>query len=246
MTSGLLTEIDHIAIAVRDLEAAIAYYREAFGAEVHHREVVESDGVEEALIKVADSYIQLTAATGARLADRQVDREAGRGPPPRRLPRRRLRRCARGHGRGRRHADRPGAAAGQPGHDGRLRPPQGQLRHPDRARPGVDPLLLCAGATAMRCSLRTERGEGPSAGTEGGDPRGGDRVDLVGVGTLDDQDQTSVPEARAAGCVSPSAPWTTRSIVSAAAVGGTAATGPRRPGPPDRAPPPTGTSRRRP
>src|SRR5204862_4396393 len=63
-TSGLLTEIDHVAIAVRDLEAAIAYYQEAFGAEVHHREVVESDGVEEALIKVADSYIQLTAATG--------------------------------------------------------------------------------------------------------------------------------------------------------------------------------------
>ena len=59
----LLTEIDHVAIAVRDLEAAIDYYRRAFGAEVHHREVVESDGVEEALIKVADSYIQLTAAT---------------------------------------------------------------------------------------------------------------------------------------------------------------------------------------
>jgi methylmalonyl-CoA/ethylmalonyl-CoA epimerase len=59
----LLTEIDHIAIAVRDLDSAIAYYREAFGAEVHHREIVDSDGVEEALVKVADSYIQLTAAT---------------------------------------------------------------------------------------------------------------------------------------------------------------------------------------
>jgi methylmalonyl-CoA epimerase len=59
----LLTEIDHVAIAVHDLEAAIAYYRDAFGAEVHHREVVDSDGVEEALLKVADSYIQLTAAT---------------------------------------------------------------------------------------------------------------------------------------------------------------------------------------
>jgi len=59
----LLTETDHVAIAVRDLEAAIEYYRDAFGAEVHHREIVESDGVEEALIKVADSYIQLTAAT---------------------------------------------------------------------------------------------------------------------------------------------------------------------------------------
>lgn len=58
-----LTEIDHIAIAVNDLDAAVAYYREAFGADVNHRETVDSDGVEEALIKVADSYIQLTAAT---------------------------------------------------------------------------------------------------------------------------------------------------------------------------------------
>ena len=54
-----LTEIDHVAIAVHDLEAAIAYYRDTFGAEVAHREVVESDGVEEALLKVADSYVQL-------------------------------------------------------------------------------------------------------------------------------------------------------------------------------------------
>ena len=59
----LLTEIDHIAIAVRDLDAAIAYYAEAFGAEVHHREVVDSDGVEEALLKVADSYVQLLTPT---------------------------------------------------------------------------------------------------------------------------------------------------------------------------------------
>lgn len=59
----ILTEIDHVAIAVKDLDAAVAYYSEAFGAEVAHREVVDSDGVEEALIKVADSYIQLTAAT---------------------------------------------------------------------------------------------------------------------------------------------------------------------------------------
>jgi len=59
----ILTEIDHVAIAVHDLEAAITYYEEAFGAHVHHREIVESDGVEEALLKVADSYIQLTTAT---------------------------------------------------------------------------------------------------------------------------------------------------------------------------------------
>ena len=59
----LLTEIDHVAIAVNDLEAAIAYYASTFGAEVEHREVVESDGVEEALLKVAESYIQLLTPT---------------------------------------------------------------------------------------------------------------------------------------------------------------------------------------
>jgi methylmalonyl-CoA/ethylmalonyl-CoA epimerase len=60
---GLLTEIDHVAIAVHDLGDAIDYYRETFGAVVEHREVVESDGVEEALLQVAESYIQLLTPT---------------------------------------------------------------------------------------------------------------------------------------------------------------------------------------
>jgi methylmalonyl-CoA epimerase len=55
----VLTEIDHVAIAVRDLDAAVAWYAEMFGATVAHREIIERDGVEEALLKVADSYIQL-------------------------------------------------------------------------------------------------------------------------------------------------------------------------------------------
>lgn len=63
MTKPFLTEIDHVAIAVNDLEAAVKYYADAFGATVEHREVVESDGVEEALLRVADSYIQLLTPT---------------------------------------------------------------------------------------------------------------------------------------------------------------------------------------
>ncbi len=59
----LLTEIDHVAIAVNDLDAAIAWYADVFGALVVHREVVETDGVEEALVRVADSYIQLLTPT---------------------------------------------------------------------------------------------------------------------------------------------------------------------------------------
>jgi methylmalonyl-CoA/ethylmalonyl-CoA epimerase len=54
-----LTEVDHVAIAVRDLDAAVAWYAETFGATVAHRELVEPDGVEEALLAVADSFIQL-------------------------------------------------------------------------------------------------------------------------------------------------------------------------------------------
>jgi methylmalonyl-CoA epimerase len=55
----VLTEIDHVAIAVDDLDAAVEYYQSTFGCDVAHREVVEKDGVEEVLLKVADSYIQL-------------------------------------------------------------------------------------------------------------------------------------------------------------------------------------------
>ena len=60
---GLFTEIDHVAIAVRDLDAAVGWYAEAFGARLAHRELVERDGVEEALLAVADSYVQLLSPT---------------------------------------------------------------------------------------------------------------------------------------------------------------------------------------
>jgi methylmalonyl-CoA epimerase len=62
---SLFTEIDHVAIAVHDLGAAIDYYGSTYGATVAHRERVDSDGVEEALIKVADSFIQLLTPTRA-------------------------------------------------------------------------------------------------------------------------------------------------------------------------------------
>jgi methylmalonyl-CoA epimerase len=59
MSEAVVTEIDHVAIAVNDLEGAVAYYRSTFGVEPVHREVVEKDGVEEVLLRVADSYVQL-------------------------------------------------------------------------------------------------------------------------------------------------------------------------------------------
>jgi len=63
MSDSVLTEIDHVAIAVADLDAAVDYYRATYGVDVEHREVVERDGVEEALLRVADSYVQLLTPT---------------------------------------------------------------------------------------------------------------------------------------------------------------------------------------
>jgi len=55
----LLTAIDHVGIAVHDLDAAVAWYQATFGATVARRERIESDGVDEALLAVGGSYIQL-------------------------------------------------------------------------------------------------------------------------------------------------------------------------------------------
>lgn len=56
---ALLTDIDHVGIAVQDLDAAVAWYERTFGATVARRERIESDGVDEALLAVGSSYIQL-------------------------------------------------------------------------------------------------------------------------------------------------------------------------------------------
>jgi methylmalonyl-CoA/ethylmalonyl-CoA epimerase len=59
-----LTDIDHVGIAVRDLDAAVDTYASAFGLQPVHRERVDSQGVEEVLFKVGSSYIQLLGALG--------------------------------------------------------------------------------------------------------------------------------------------------------------------------------------
>jgi methylmalonyl-CoA/ethylmalonyl-CoA epimerase len=56
---SLLRELDHVGIAVEDLEREIERYRRAFGLEPAHRETVASQGVEEALFAIGTSYVQL-------------------------------------------------------------------------------------------------------------------------------------------------------------------------------------------
>ena len=63
MTATPPTRIDQLAIAVEDLDEALAYWERAFGLTPEYRERVESDGVEEAMINVGGVYIQLLQAT---------------------------------------------------------------------------------------------------------------------------------------------------------------------------------------
>jgi methylmalonyl-CoA/ethylmalonyl-CoA epimerase len=62
--TSVLLDIDHVGIAVRDLEAAVEEYRAALGVEPVHRESVPDQGVEEVLFLAGSSYIQLLAALG--------------------------------------------------------------------------------------------------------------------------------------------------------------------------------------
>ncbi|MCX2732268.1 methylmalonyl-CoA epimerase [Saccharopolyspora sp. NFXS83] len=49
--SGLITAVDHVGIAVADLDAAIEFQRSTFGLEVTHSEVNEEQGVHEAMLR---------------------------------------------------------------------------------------------------------------------------------------------------------------------------------------------------
>ena len=53
------TRVDQIAIAVKDLDAALKTYEELFGVTASHREVIEDAGIEEAMVDVGGVWLQL-------------------------------------------------------------------------------------------------------------------------------------------------------------------------------------------
>jgi methylmalonyl-CoA epimerase len=70
--------IDHIGVAVADLDVAIATHRDVYGMPLAHRETLEEQGVEAALLDVGDSHVELLAPLDA---DTPVGRFlARRGP----------------------------------------------------------------------------------------------------------------------------------------------------------------------
>lgn len=60
----MFDRVDHVGIAVSDLEQSIAFYERTFGVKCSHRERVEEQGVEEAMFRVGGSWIQLLQPTG--------------------------------------------------------------------------------------------------------------------------------------------------------------------------------------
>jgi methylmalonyl-CoA epimerase len=56
--------IDHMGVAVEDLDAAIALYEKSFEMELVHRETVDSQGVEAVLLDVGDGHVELLAPLG--------------------------------------------------------------------------------------------------------------------------------------------------------------------------------------
>ena len=70
--------IDHIGVAVEDLDEAVSLYSERLGMELQHRETVESQGVEAILLGVGESHVELLLPLGP---DTAVGRFLARNGP---------------------------------------------------------------------------------------------------------------------------------------------------------------------
>jgi methylmalonyl-CoA/ethylmalonyl-CoA epimerase len=60
----MLGRIDHVGVAVEDMDGALALYRDALGMPLAHRETVEEQGVDAALLDVGDGHVELLAPLG--------------------------------------------------------------------------------------------------------------------------------------------------------------------------------------
>jgi methylmalonyl-CoA/ethylmalonyl-CoA epimerase len=60
----MFDRIDHVGLAVSDLDSGIALYEQTFGMPLAHRETVESQGVEAALLDVGEGHVELLQPLG--------------------------------------------------------------------------------------------------------------------------------------------------------------------------------------
>jgi methylmalonyl-CoA/ethylmalonyl-CoA epimerase len=75
----MFDRIDHVGVAVADLDAAAALYEGTFGMPMAHRERVESQGVEAALLDVGDGHVELLQPLGADTAVGKFIERRGEG-----------------------------------------------------------------------------------------------------------------------------------------------------------------------
>jgi methylmalonyl-CoA/ethylmalonyl-CoA epimerase len=60
----VFSRIDHIGVAVEEIEPALELYRDSFQLELAHREIVEEQGVEAVLLDVGENHVELLAPLG--------------------------------------------------------------------------------------------------------------------------------------------------------------------------------------
>jgi methylmalonyl-CoA/ethylmalonyl-CoA epimerase len=60
----MLGRIDHVGVAVEDMDGALALYRDSLGMPLAHRETVEQQGVDAALLDVGEGHVELLAPLG--------------------------------------------------------------------------------------------------------------------------------------------------------------------------------------
>ena len=71
--------IEHVAVAVEDLDAAIGHFRDAWSLETSHRERVVDQGVEEAMLPLGDGFLQLISPVGGDSAVARFLERRGEG-----------------------------------------------------------------------------------------------------------------------------------------------------------------------
>lgn len=64
----MFDRIDHVGVAVSDLDAAISLYESSFGMALAHRETVDSQGVEAVLLDVGEGHVELLRPLGPETA----------------------------------------------------------------------------------------------------------------------------------------------------------------------------------
>lgn len=60
----MLGRIDHVGVAVEDMDGALSLYRDSLGMSLAHRETVEQQGVDAALLDIGDGHVELLAPLG--------------------------------------------------------------------------------------------------------------------------------------------------------------------------------------